>query len=107
MKIPEQFMEYFRRRCCACAQVKTSRNIIMLNQKALTAGKGWGCVVCGLAQDGAIAVICDDCAVVGEPVIQFVVDGYLDDGKQIPIEELPWIPHEHNMALHQDEEAQS
>ena len=86
--------------CCACQQKTRSRNIVMLDEKALTPGKGWGCVQCGLSQDGAIAAICDACAEKGDPEIRFVFDGYISDGKMIPIGELPHIPHVHNLELH-------
>jgi NMD protein affecting ribosome stability and mRNA decay len=26
-----------------------------------TPGRGWGCVVCGVPSDGAVAVLCDAC----------------------------------------------
>lgn len=90
-------------RCCACGQQKRSRNIVMLEQKGVTPGKGWGCFQCGLPMDGAIAAICDDCAEQGIPQIHFVYDGYVHDGKLIPIDELPQVRHEHNMALHPEE----
>lgn len=34
---------------------------MMLEYKAPTPGTGWGCRECGLEQDGALAVLCDDC----------------------------------------------
>lgn len=49
--------------CCACGQDgPTVRNIMMLDFRAPVAGTGWGCIVCGLPSDGAIAVLCDACA---------------------------------------------
>lgn len=93
----------YPQRCCACGVAKRSRNLVMLNQKALTPGKGWGCMQCGLPSDGALAAICDDCAS-GDPEIRYCFDGYVTDGKMAPIAELPQIPHEHNMALHPEVE---
>ena len=46
----------YPQKCCACGQTKRSRNIVMLEQKTLTLGKGWGCVQCGLKMDGAVAM---------------------------------------------------
>lgn len=85
--------------CCACGQSKTALNLITLHQKAPTPGKGWGCAQCHLPSDGAIAAICDGCLRARAP-LRFVFDGYVLDGKVIPIEELPNIPHNHNEALH-------
>lgn len=86
--------------CCACGAKRKSRNIVMLEQKALTPGKGWGCITCGLPNDGAVAVICDPCAQSGNPQICFVFDGYVLGGKVIPITELPNVPHVHNLTRH-------
>lgn len=88
-----------RNTCCACGREKRVRNIVMLDQKALTPGAGWGCVVCNLPNDGAVAVICDECAANGTP-LQFAVDGYLESGALVAIGELPDIPHAHDLKLH-------
>lgn len=49
--------------CCACGQDgPTVRNIMMLDFRAPVPGTGWGCIVCDLPSDGAIAVLCDTCA---------------------------------------------
>lgn len=47
--------------CCMCGRADGVRNIIQLELRAPIAGHGWGCTVCDLPLDGAIAVICDDC----------------------------------------------
>src|SRR5262245_21092641 len=86
--------------CCSCGAHRRSRNLVMLEQKALTPDKGWGCVQCGLSNDGAIAAICDDCAESRNPEIRWVFDGYLDEGKLIPIGELPDVRHVHKLELH-------
>jgi hypothetical protein len=48
--------------CCGC-EVTTlgACNIVMLDKKAPVAGAGWGCLVCELPHDGAVAVLCDAC----------------------------------------------
>jgi hypothetical protein len=54
-------------------------------------GTGWGCFTCGLAQDGAIAVICSECesryhtqgAV--ETVLRFACLGVPGDRKRLPV----------------------
>ncbi len=47
--------------CCACGVVGSHRNILQLGVHAPLPGRGWGCVVCGLPNDGAVAVVCDAC----------------------------------------------
>lgn len=64
--------------CCACersAPEVTVRNVLQLDQRAPVAGTGWGCFTCGLATDGAIAVLCDDCLEAKTP-LRFVVSGW-------------------------------
>lgn len=69
--------------CCACGTSGPSvRNIIALALKAPQAGKGWGCVVCGLPSDGAIAVVCDRCLELDMPIVE-VCDGYATTGKRL------------------------
>ena len=52
-------------RCCACLEEGTEgnpvRNLMMLDRLAPTPGTGWGCFVCGLPLDGAVAVLCERC----------------------------------------------
>ncbi len=74
--------------CCACGKEDLSvRNVICLDKEAPQAGTGWGCVVCGLPADGALAVICDECRVSGRP-LAFAVLGFVTRHRRIPIEEL-------------------
>jgi hypothetical protein len=47
--------------CCVCEKVTLCRHIVMLAKRGSTPGKGWGCFVCKLPNDGATAVICDEC----------------------------------------------
>jgi hypothetical protein len=74
--------------CCACgcygAQV---RNILLIQRLAPVPGTGWGCVVCGLPSDGAIAVVCNDCLRLGRKINQ-VVSGYVSEKGRIPVHEL-------------------
>jgi hypothetical protein len=97
--------------CCACGRDKPdalkdlptvwARNIVMLEFKALTPGYGWGCFVCGLAMEGAVACLCDDCMTIGRP-IRFAVDGEVRLKKRIMIERLT-VPHLHDMTKHAGE----
>ena len=62
--------------CCACRRAgQTVRNIITLPVRAPVPGKGWGCMVCHLPSDGAVAVVCDACLEAGAPIID-VCHGY-------------------------------
>lgn len=48
--------------CCACGRAVASvRNVVPLPKLAPVAGTGWGCEVCGLPLNGAVAVVCDNC----------------------------------------------
>lgn len=85
--------------CCACGGSENVRNIICLDRKGPTPGKGWGCLVCGLPPDGAVAVLCDECLEQGT-AIRFVCIGYPASDGRMPIEELSGEPFEHNLAYH-------
>lgn len=88
-------------RCCACGQRKQLRNIMMLPVKAPMIGRGWGCVVCGLSNDGAIAVLCDACLEVDAEIL-YACDGYAKDEGRIPIDALTEV-HRHDESKHLDE----
>jgi hypothetical protein len=47
--------------CCACRTSTDTRNLIALERRSPTPGRGWGCLVCGLPPDGAMAALCDPC----------------------------------------------
>ena len=56
--------------CCACRLAgPTVRNIMMIPFRAPVPGKGWGCLVCRLPSDGAVAVVCDACLESGAPIV--------------------------------------
>ena len=84
--------------CCACFGAKNVCNIMFLDLQAPVAGTGWGCVVCHLPNNGAVAVICDDCLEF-KADIQFIVNGYLLDKKRVKIEEVTG-PFGHDMSYH-------
>lgn len=90
--------------CCVCGKTgPTVRNVLMLKFKAPQPGKGWGCFVCGLKNDGAVAVVCDEC--LGDPDagskvdIKFACVGYPQDNQRISLDQLA-EPFDHNMARH-------
>jgi len=70
--------------CCACGQSGPSvRNVVMLDLRAPQSGTGWGCFICRLPSDGALAVVCDACLAAGAPIRQ-VCDGYATSGRRVP-----------------------
>jgi len=67
--------------CCGCGCTgETVQNLIMLQKKAPVPGTGWGCVVCGVPSDGAVAVVCNDC--LRRDVIKEVIYGYPTEKKR-------------------------
>jgi hypothetical protein len=80
--------------CCACGGKKRVRNIVSLARRAPVPGTGWGCVVCGLEADGALAIICDECAKNVRPIKQ-VAYGYLAEGRRMSIDLLSSETFEH------------
>ena len=79
--------------CCRCGKTLDVVNVMMLNRRAPIAGTGWGCVVCGLAADGAVAVLCNDC--VGHPPV-FVCAGYPSAGARALHDDLDPEPFDHD-----------
>ncbi len=74
-------------RCCACHKVGSSvRNVLHLNRRAPVAGTGWGCGLCGLPRDGALAVLCDQCMASDAGVLD-VVNGPLTGKLRMPYRE--------------------
>lgn len=85
--------------CCACGRTgPTVRNLFCLAVKAPIAGRGWGCVQCGLPSDGAVVVLCDDC-VSEEVEPRFACRGYPASDGRIPIADLTG-EHVHNLDRH-------
>ena len=90
--------------CCGCGGRDRVRNVIAIDRLAPQPGTGWGCVVCGLRSDGALAVLCDTCVEVGREAVE-VADGYLDRRRRVPIESLAATPFAHDMSRHLEDEA--
>lgn len=92
--------------CCICRGEHAVRNIFMLERRAPMPGRGWGCMQCGLAQNGAVAVVCDHCLEMHpDDATSPLVDacrGYPVSDGRVPIGELSGI-HRHDMAKHPGE----
>lgn len=92
--------------CCACgrADVPTT-NILMLGVRAPIPATGWGCVVCGLSHDGALAVVCQACFASNAPA-RFAVYGFATnpEHQRVPIETLT-EPFQHDTDAHAYDEA--
>lgn len=89
--------------CCICESTENVNSIMTLDRRAPTPGKGWGCVQCGLPNDGAIAVLCDTCAelyVAGRAKLVYVCRGYpADDGRMFFVH-LPEDTFDHDKSKH-------
>lgn len=89
--------------CCMCEGTEGVNNIIMLDRRGAEPGRGWGCFVCGLPSDGAIAVICDGCLPryqADNTTLKVACRGYAGEGGRVPIAELPEEPFHHHDAKH-------
>ena len=69
--------------------------------RAPVPGTGWGCVVCRQPNDGAMAIVCDEC-LAGKRPYQFAIRGFAADRQRIPIGELAGS-FGHNLDYHRDE----
>ncbi|MGC2239171.1 MAG: hypothetical protein WA584_23650 [Pyrinomonadaceae bacterium] len=89
--------------CCVCETTVGVRNVLMLDEKSPTPGRGWGCVVCGLTSDGALAVVCDACLEKLDDdysQLKFACTGYPATDGRTPIDEVFGL-HEHDRRLHE------
>jgi hypothetical protein len=78
----------------------------MLSHRAPVPGHGWGCAVCGLPPDGAVAVLCGPCTdrFAADCALRFACRGYPATDGRIPFDELDPEPFEHDPAKHEEEE---
>lgn len=87
--------------CCACGNA-TSTDTAMtfqLHKRCTVPGQGWGCFVCNLPPDGALAVVCDPC-LEADREIAFACVGYPGLDKRVPLTELSPEPFVHCWAKH-------
>lgn len=89
--------------CCACGSdreklVDAAIVPLALPEKLRGEKLGWGCVACGLAEDGAMAAVCRDCASLRAP-LTWAICGGITAAARIPLTELR-TRHQHNPADH-------
>ena len=87
--------------CCSCFGVIDVRNILCLEKRAPVPGTGWGCVVCNLPLDGALAVVCDACLEAESPIV-CAVHGLPVEKGRCALSALT-EPFAHDMSKHQGE----
>jgi hypothetical protein len=93
--------------CCMCSGPDAS-NILMLERRAAVPGHGWGCFVCGLPCDGAVAVLCNDCLELYSEkpdLLGFCCRGYPATEGRCAIADLPEGAFRHDDAKHLDDAA--
>jgi hypothetical protein len=87
--------------CCACLKQKpTTRNLLMLPHRASVPGTGWGCIVCNLPPDGAVAIVCDDC-LQSQRELQNVIFGYPMEKQRVGYEAVSHTKFKHTQELHE------
>lgn len=89
--------------CCNCGIASPCvRTIVMLDFRAPVPGTGWGCVVCSLPSDGAIAVLCDRCAAEVEQrkaPLQSICAGFACESVRVPYPDNV-TPFQHRLEAH-------
>jgi len=93
--------------CCVCGEEGTEenpvRNGIMLKLRGPSPGKGWGCLICDLPVDGAMAFVCDRCLDLGfeKSPIRWVVKGFIADKGRVSIDVCKEF-FDHDMSKHKE-----
>ena len=82
--------------CCVCESTVGVTSMVMLPVKGMMPGHGWGCVVCGLRANGAVAVLCGEC-IRKQPV--YACRGYPGTDGRIPVADLR-TPQMHDASKH-------
>lgn len=96
------------RRCCACGELREDvHNVVCLPVKAPIPGTGWGCVECGLPADGALALVCDSCALRPDDeqrAVEFAYNGPVGGPELVQVK---WLTGQwqHDLTKHGGESA--
>lgn len=92
--------------CCACRRNLFLRHVILMGFRGPVPGRGWGCQVCGLPENGAIAVVCDECMALDAPIVD-VCSGWAADGGRVEAGPLRCLVWQHDPAVHVIDESDS
>jgi hypothetical protein len=90
--------------CCSCGSTSHAANFLLLEHEAPVPGSGWGCAICKLPANGAIAVLCDTCLKQVNPVLTHVIFGYPADKKRVSYDSVSNTCFKHTMELHEPDE---
>lgn len=93
--------------CCNCGvEGRQVRNVIFLPYESPSPGMGWGCFVCNLPPNGAIAVMCDGCLDAEAPILYACLGRPAEGKGRVPLSEIEHAPFEHELTPHLAEYAQ-
>ena len=86
--------------CCACGKSDhTVVNLATIDRVAPLPGTGWSCLACGLPPNGAMAVVCNGCIVMGRDVTHAIV-GQPGSFERIALTDYPYEPFDHDLDKH-------
>lgn len=86
--------------CCHCQKSGPSvRNVVMMTFRAPAPGSGWGCLECRLPNDGALAVLCDECFNAKEEPI-YIVAGPMGEGDRLTLDGYERETFDHLPGMH-------
>lgn len=95
-------------KCCGCEKVTLLVGIEFLPLRAPVPGTGWGCVVCDLPSDGAIAVFCGVCCDARDRgaflPTRFACVGSINTGGRVPVADLGPDLFYHDLSRHPAED---
>ena len=86
--------------CCVCEGEMEICNILQLGYK-VESETGWGCLQCGLAMEGAVALVCDTCFIAYGNEIEDQIKYLVSDKERIPVPPVEnRVTHKHDLSLH-------
>lgn len=92
--------------CCVCGKPDAEHNLFQMDYKnPVKSESGWGCVVCDLPAEGAVAVVCDACLNEhGSESIFDRINTFMDGpNRRILVPEAKrQIPHKHDLSKHNE-----
>jgi len=95
MSLPN--LESYLGTCCGCQQpIQGVPHLIMLDIEAPIAGTGWGCYLCHLPNNGALAVVCNEC-LISQSMLFEVIYGYPESKQRLRFVNMeePMTPFHH------------